>query len=136
MKRLLILILCIISTAVSAQREADNWIFGWSSWISFSSGTPAYVPAPNGLFSFYGSTSLSDSAGNLLFYSDGIELFNRNYDLMLNSDGLMAAAFATNPCIAFPKPGDPGKYYFFTVGGRTGTTNRAEIGRASCRERV
>ncbi|MGV8113343.1 MAG: gliding motility-associated C-terminal domain-containing protein [Lentimicrobium sp.] len=125
MKRLLILILCIISTAVSAQREADNWIFGWSSWISFSSGTPAYVPAPNGLFSFYGSTSLSDSAGNLLFYSDGIELFNRNYDLMLNSDGLMAAAFATNPCIAFPKPGDPGKYYFFTVGGRTGTTNRA-----------
>jgi gliding motility-associated-like protein len=126
MKKFLTIAICILSLQLSAQREADNWIFGWlSTWINFSSGAPAYVPVHSGLSSTYGSTSLSDSSGNLLFYSDGVELFNRNYQLMLNSDGLMAAAWATNPCIAFPKPGDPGKYYFFTIGGRTGYTNRA-----------
>lgn len=120
-----IIILLLASPIVSAQHEADNWIYGWGSWVNFSSGEPLTVPQFNAMFASYGSTSLSDSLGNLLFYSDGIDLYNRNHQLMLNSDGLMAAQWATNPCIAFPKPGDHSKYYLFTVGGRTGNTNRA-----------
>ncbi|MFH1120641.1 MAG: gliding motility-associated C-terminal domain-containing protein [Bacteroidota bacterium] len=123
---LLITLLGVITGTASAQREADNWIYGWGIWINYSTGEPVRVTSPYiPLFSFYGNTSLSDSLGNLLFYSDGIELYNRSHVLMANSDGLMGAGFATNPCIAFPMPGDHSKYYFFTVGGKSQNSFRA-----------
>lgn len=122
----LISLFFLIPVLLSAQHEADNWIYGWGIWINYSTGEPVRVTSPYiPLFSFYGNTSLSDSLGNLLFYSDGIELYNRSHVLMSNSDGLMGAGFATNPCIAFPMPGDRSKYYFFTVGGKSQNSFRA-----------
>ena len=103
-----------------AQQEADNWLFGWGAWVQFSTGEPLVSIYGMGMSAIYGSTSLSDSLGNLLFYSNGQELYNRNHQLMPNGAGLMAASYATNPCVAFPMPGGRNKYYFFTIGGTSG----------------
>lgn len=118
MKKVLYLLFSLISLNLSGQHEADNWIFGERLWINFSSGNPVDSSCNNpGIETFYGSTSLSDSLGNLIFYSDGRAILNRYHDTMPNGRGLKAGWTCPNPCIAFPKPGDPGKYYLFTVGG-------------------
>ncbi len=121
---ILLLVFCS-GKPVLAQREADNWYYGWNTGVNFATGSPVLVPHYVPLWASYGSTSLSDSLGNLLFYSDGVELYNRFDQLMPNGTGLIAGQYAPNPCIAFPKPGDAGKYYLFTVGGGTGANKRA-----------
>lgn len=116
----LIVLFLLFPILLSAQREADNWLFGFGEWLNFSTGQPVDSTLSS-IGTFYGTTSLSDSLGNLLFYSDGRVLINRNHDTMANGHGLLAGWTCPNPCIAFPKPGDLGKYYLFTVGGGQGT---------------
>jgi hypothetical protein len=65
----------------------------------------------------YGSTSLSDSLGNLLFYSDGQDVYNKLNNRMPHGDSLLSSGYATSPCVAFRMPGSLRKYYLFTVAG-------------------
>lgn len=120
---LLTISLMIFKVEVSGQREADNWAFGWDDGINFSTGEPVPIDDIN-LFTFYGSTSLSDNEGNLLFYSNGVEILNRENHNMPHSDELIGSYLNPNPCIAFPMPGTAGKYYLFTVGGTENGVSR------------
>ncbi|MCK9398907.1 MAG: gliding motility-associated C-terminal domain-containing protein [Bacteroidales bacterium] len=60
---------------------------------------------------------MSDSLGNLLFYSSGKEVWNRNGDIMMNGDGLLGGYEWEQSCVAFPKPGSDSQYYLFNVSG-------------------
>lgn len=102
---------------VTAQHEADNWVFGMMDGINFSSGEPVPIDHIE-MWTFYGSTSLSDHNGNLLFYSDGMEIYNRENRTMPNSNQLLGNYYNPNPCIAFLKPGSSSQYYLFTVGNK------------------
>lgn len=118
MKHFLLSVFILIGLSLSgfAQKEADNWYFGYGQAENFSSGNPVHVNGSN-MVADYGSTSLSDSLGNLLFYSDGNELFNRNNFIMPHGDSLLSNGYATSPCVAFRMPGSLKKYYIFTVAG-------------------
>jgi hypothetical protein len=83
--RLLILFL-LISSASFSQGEANNWFFGQFGGIQFQSdGT--VIPLPGGqMNTSEGCSTISDSAGNLLFYTDGRNVWDRNHVLMPNGD--------------------------------------------------
>lgn len=49
-----------------------------------------------------GVTTVSDRQGNLLFYSDGLTIWNRNGAVMSNSTGLSGSSTATQAVAAFP----------------------------------
>ncbi|MEC7263662.1 MAG: T9SS type B sorting domain-containing protein [Bacteroidota bacterium] len=100
---------------VLAQQEAAIWYFGRNAGLDFNSGTP--VALTNGQLNTYeGSSSISDSNGNLLFYTDGITVWNRNHVPMPNGTGLLGDPSSTQSGIIVPKPGNPNTYYIFTVG--------------------
>ncbi|MEI6062634.1 MAG: PKD domain-containing protein, partial [Bacteroidota bacterium] len=101
-----------------SQKEANNWYFGFQQAVNFATGNPALVPN-SAMNADYGSTSLSDSLGNLLFYSNGQVVFDRNNLMMPHGDNLLSNDLATSPCVAFQKPGDQNQYYLFTVSGST-----------------
>jgi len=113
---LLILLLSIAGKDCFGQKEADNWYFGYEQAENFASGNPVQVNG-SAMSANYGSTSLSDSLGNLLFYSDGQKIYNRNNLLMPHGDGLLSSSYATSPCVAFRKPGSLKNYYLFTIVG-------------------
>lgn len=120
-KLILISLFCILHFAFCiAQNNPDikrtwHWYFGDKAGIDFSGGNAVAV-LDGQLQTFEGSSTISDTSGNLLFYTNGITVWNSVHDTMINGDGLLGAESASQTAIFIPKPGDPNIYYLFTVG--------------------
>ncbi|WP_179020419.1 T9SS type B sorting domain-containing protein [Winogradskyella forsetii] len=116
----LVLILLITSVQVFAQNEASFWYFGQNAGLRFNGLEPP-IPLTDGqINTLEGCTSISDADGNLLFYSDGQTVWNRNHQIMPNGDyfggtGLLGDPSSTSSGLIVPKPNDPDKFYLFTV---------------------
>ena len=101
-------------TQLFSQHETDNWYFGYNAGISFSSGSPGALT--NGaLTSDEGCSSISDSAGNLLFYTNGVKVWDKNHQLMPNGIGLYGHTSATQSVLIVKRPSWAGRYYIFTT---------------------
>lgn len=96
------------------KREGDNWFFGDGVGLNFSSGSPA-VLSNSAINTNEGSASISDPQGNLLFYTDGVNVWNRNHQIMPNGTGLFGNSTATQSGVIVPHPGNLDLYYIFTV---------------------
>lgn len=123
MKKNLLLSLFIIPFALIsfAQQEASYWYFGRNAGLKFSASDGTVTAITNGqINTLEGCTSISDSDGNLLFYSDGRTVWNANHTPMANANyfsgtGLLGDPSSTSSGLIVPKPQDDEKYYLFTV---------------------
>ena len=100
-----------------AQGEWNNWYFGWNAAMTFISGSPVGVSG-SALTQGAGgtSTSMSDSLGNLLYYSNGYNVWNKNNSMMPNGIGILGGNYCRQPIFSVPKMGNSNQYYIFTVG--------------------
>ncbi len=69
------LLLSFFPSLLFAQGEANNWFFGSKNGMTFNSGPPQTISCPHNLNG--GTAVASDSAGNLLFYTDGDKVFTK-----------------------------------------------------------
>ncbi len=118
MKKLLqILLLFIVTSSLFAQREeASIWYFGERAGMHFNLITNSATVLKNGkLDTREGSTSISDSSGRLLFYTDGHTVWNRNHFRMSGGWFLSGETSNTQPALIVPKPDDANIYYIFTT---------------------
>ena len=100
-----------------AQYEAANWYFGEKAGIQFDVNTNAVSALSNGkLNTKEGASSISDEFGNLLFYTDGTTVYNRNHEVMENGTNLYGNPSSTQSAIVVPKPKSDTEFYVFTVG--------------------
>ncbi len=100
--------------SLTAQYEAAHWFFGTHAGMDFSGGAP--VPESGGqIDTEEGCSSISNACGDLLFYTDGITIWNANHQVMQNGSGLQGDDSSTQSGIVVPKPGDRHIYYVFTV---------------------
>jgi gliding motility-associated-like protein len=102
------------SLILNAQNEANNWYFGDKAAISFNTGVPV-VLNNSSMNTWEGCASISNPAGQLLFYTDGRDVWDRTHNTMANGTGLNGHASSTQSGVIVPKPGDPNLYYVFTV---------------------
>ena len=110
-----ILLLTLFTNLALAQNEAAVWYFGEKAGLNFKSGTP--VPIHDGQLSTYeGCATISDQNGNLLFYTNGEYVWNRNHQIMPNGSGLKGSYTSTHSAIVIPFPGNDALYYIFTTG--------------------
>ncbi|MEM9679170.1 MAG: CUB protein, partial [Bacteroidota bacterium] len=111
---LFIIALCGVLTF--AQNEASFWYFGQNAGVQFNADTGTVTAVTDGqLSTLEGCTSISDTDGNLLFYSDGSTVWNRLHQVMFNGTGLLGDESSTSSGLIVPKPQDPDFYYIFTV---------------------
>lgn len=106
----------------------SNWVFGDSSGIDFNTNPPLSLEtatdAPEG------GVAVSDTAtGQLLFYANGDNCWNRNHELMpngfdlsggavgtvANGETVMSARSSAQANCVVPVLGQPGKYYLFSL---------------------
>jgi hypothetical protein len=99
---------------VNAQNAAKNWIFGHGARVDFNSTSPV-ATALNTIDTDEGSSSISDSNGNLLFYTDGIKVWDKTNNQMPNGFGLLGHTSSTHSALIVPCSCN--KYFIFTTNG-------------------
>ncbi|MCK4344481.1 MAG: immunoglobulin domain-containing protein, partial [Bacteroidales bacterium] len=102
-----------------AQKEAYNWYFGHKAGITFNNYDlkPLSVDTSS-IISSAGCASISDSNGNLLFYTNGETVWNRKHQIMkygTDLSGCSGISGATQSCFIVPKTNDKNQYYIFTI---------------------
>ena len=116
MKKILInLFFLLIGNLIFGQipGPSTNWYFGTNAGLTFNSGSP--VALTNGaLVTIEGVAAISDNSGNLLFYTDGVTVYNRNHVVMTNGTGLFGDISSTQSAIIVQKPDQSNIYYIFT----------------------
>lgn len=98
-----------------SQNEFSKWYFGTQAGLDFMTNPPTVLT--NGALNvFKGVATVSDSNGNLLFYTDGTGVLNGSHVLMANGSGLNGqAAGSLQAAIIVKQPGNNSLYYIFTT---------------------
>ncbi len=113
-KLILFSTLLFIFNFVQAQNEGNIWYFGAKAGLDFNSGSPVALTDGN-LFADEGCATMSDNTGNLLFYTRGDTVWNRNHQFMPNGTDLMGHWSSSQGVLILPLPNLAGYYYIFTV---------------------
>lgn len=94
-----------------------NWYFAGFAGLNFSTGVPV-ADLSGKLKTGDGEATVtqSDINGNLLFYSDGVEVYDRNHTLMNPGSPLNGNTSNAQAGISVPDPANPNRYYLFTLG--------------------
>jgi gliding motility-associated-like protein len=111
---LLFLSLIHFATICFSQKQNNNWLFGEELGITFNTAPPSILNS-SVMVQVEGSASISDQNGNLLFFTDGVSVWNKNQQQMPNGFGLLGNSSSTQSALIVPKPGNCNIYYIFTV---------------------
>lgn len=111
-----VILLCLSGSNLLAQPQARNWLFGDKVKVDFNQSSPqtSTVTTTNAISTLEGSSSISDANGQLLFYTDGTKIWDKNNNLMPNGSGLSGNSSTTQSALIVPCTCN--KYYVFTPG--------------------
>jgi hypothetical protein len=101
----------------------QNWVFGKYAGLDFSTATATNPPTARTGFAIdtsEGCASISDSHGDLLFYTDGTTIWDKHHTPKVT--GLLGDSSSTQSAIIVPDPGDKNQYYIFTMDGSSNPT--------------
>ncbi|GGE95276.1 WD40 repeat domain-containing protein [Hymenobacter cavernae] len=111
---LLALLLSLPSFGAYAQREQSIWYFGQQAGVSFADAQPTPL-LDSKMTTYEGSAVATNSKGQLLFYTNGENVFNRQHQVMPNGRKLMGSGSSTQSALIVPDPGSGNVFYVFTT---------------------
>lgn len=101
----------------SAAQQGNNVAFGEYGGLNFSNGSPSVFRSAvihnNGITSSM-TTTMSDCEGNIVFYSNGDSVWNKNHEAMdggVLSTSTSVTSWARFPVLSFPYPDSSGLYF-------------------------
>jgi len=97
--------------SVNAQKRNANWRFGFNAGLTFTNNTVTNV-SNSAITSGEGCAGISDTLGNLCFYTNGFTVWNRQNNVLLNGDSLNGNPSCTQSSLICPKPCDNTRYYY------------------------
>ncbi|MAT89179.1 MAG: hypothetical protein CMC35_00685 [Flavobacteriaceae bacterium] len=116
---LIVIVFYFCLSSSFAQGEKNYWFFGNNAGLDFSSGTATAISG--NLNTFEGCASIASSAGDLLFYTDGITVYDPSGSPMTNGGGLLGNPSSTSSAIIVPLPQSTTQYIIFSVDFVNGT---------------
>lgn len=106
-----------ININVLSVNQNNNWMFGYNAGITFNTidGEPIALDSSS-IFNFEGCSAISDKNGNLIFYTDGINIFNKYHKRINNSDSLLFSHLSTTQSsLIVPIPESKNQFLIFTT---------------------
>ncbi|WP_165453935.1 T9SS type B sorting domain-containing protein [Hyunsoonleella flava] len=109
---------------IKGQNESNNWYFGEKSGLLFHLQNDPQVLIDGETIASNACATISDKNGNLLFYTNGTNVWNRNHAIMINGvlSGTLGVggSIITGPpillnTIIIPITNKAGLYYIFTI---------------------
>ena len=128
---LIIVMLFACSFGVAQQGISNNWLSGYYSWggstygqnrINFFTGSPTVAFDSIDMNFRHTHANISDSAGNMLFYTNGYYIADATDDTMDNGGGINPGAYANfvpdgflipQAALILQNPGSNSIYYMF-----------------------
>ncbi len=111
----LTLISLLILLQAEAQKTAYTWYFGKYAGIDFNVNPPTKINN-SAMRTVEGTSCVSDpTTGQILFYTNGDSIWNKNHQLMPNGFGLGGHFSTSQSAVAVPDPGNSNRYYVFTI---------------------
>ncbi|WP_138434250.1 T9SS type B sorting domain-containing protein [Winogradskyella algicola] len=105
---------------VFGQQETSTWYFGNNAGLEFTGDQP--IALNDGQMStIEGCSTISDDDGNILFYTDGLRVWDSTNQVMPNGEGLTGNHSSTQSALIIPKPGSSNLYYIFTTDSEAGS---------------
>lgn len=111
-----------IELRLEFRAEYSNWYFGHNAGIRFAPDGGTTPLLDGELDTIEGVATISNADGQLLFYSDGISVWNREHDVMPHGTGLNGDPSSTQSGVIVPDPASANRYYLFS------TANEGEVG--------
>jgi len=109
------ILLLLLTISANAQNEAKIWYWGNGHGLDFHY-TPPKLLNDGAIYTQEGSSSICDADGNLLFYTDGVTVWNREHQPMPNGTGLRGHWSSIQGAMIVRKPESEHLYYIFTNG--------------------
>lgn len=106
-----------ISTGDCADRTREmQWYFGDEASLDFRSGS-AVPGAASAMYCQEGSATMCDAQGELLFYTNGLTIWDRTHQEMENGTGLLGGSTtsSTNQALILRWPGSSTEYCVITM---------------------
>ncbi|WP_231562582.1 T9SS type B sorting domain-containing protein [Muricauda sp. MAR_2010_75] len=104
-----------ICCVASAQKQTSNWYFGSRAGLTFNDDGSVTPLDDGNLNTIEGCASISDEEGQLLFYTDGINVYNSTHSRMPNGFGLYGDTSSSQSALVVPMPENDDIFYIFTV---------------------
>jgi hypothetical protein len=100
---------------VTAQNETSKWFFGKYTGLDFMTTPPTCLTGS--MSTIEGCASIADGAGNLLFYTDAVKVWDQTHSIMANGSGLLGNGpyQTTQAALIVKKPLSQNIYYLFTL---------------------
>lgn len=95
------------------QKQASVWYFGEYAGLAFTFEGPVELQN-SALSTTEGSASISDASGELILYTDGTTVYNKNHLPMKNGKGLWGH-YSTTQNLIIPQPGNDSIFFIFTM---------------------
>ena len=94
-KWLMVLTLMVLFVPALSQNRMANWVFGDSMIVQFTPSGPVLSGERSSMRAYESAASISNSSGELVLYSNGVGLWNRNHTPLLGSEGISTLWFET-----------------------------------------
>lgn len=118
------MLLIVSLSSIYGQKALDkryyNWYFGNLVAITFKTDIPSALMNSQ-MYAYEGCASISDTAGNLLFYANGGAVWDSTHQVMLNGDNLKSGTIGSSggsgsqSTLIVPWPENDTLYYLFTT---------------------
>jgi hypothetical protein len=134
MKPFLFFVLLVVPFSLAAQNRTNVWELSYSNTIAYPNCEMKYLggimdtnQVVRSMSMFITNSSICDTNGNLLFYSNGLTIGNHNYDTLQNAENFNPG-WATDfyepdgmginqSVLIIPYPNSMSRYYIFSESG-------------------
>ncbi len=115
MKKYISILVTLFTFTISyGQNEAQIWYFGNGAGLDFNNGCVPTVLTDGAIDGYEGCATISDKlTGQLLFYTNSANVWNRNHSIMPNGN-LINGGNTISQVIIIQKPGFDNIYYIIT----------------------
>jgi hypothetical protein len=116
----LVVVFLFVSSTIPAQLETSQWRFGSGCGLDLTTNPPTNVSSLT-YSSNFSTASVADANGNLLFYTNGINVWTKTHTVMVNGSGLLGTPI--DNALIIQQPGNGSLYYIFYVNSNVVSTS-------------
>lgn len=114
----LLIFFVLLGFGLQSQNQASKWCFGNQAGLDFMTNPPSIITQSMNVNE--GCASISDAAGNLLFYTNGSTVWNSLHQTMAGGTGLMGLTYIAQNSLIVKQPGNANIYFIFNPSWNSG----------------